>query len=90
MHASAGLSAGTCDALSKPQLPLPQAFGVAISRVPPSAVVWDSLVPGCASENESLEQVLAAIPPYADASARIVADVTRSFTERHLEDHREA
>tara|TARA_B100000780_G_C20704822_1_gene280231 strand:+ start:61 stop:165 length:105 start_codon:yes stop_codon:yes gene_type:complete len=34
--------------------------------------------------------VLAAIPPYVDASARIVADVTREFRERKLEDHREA
>ena len=39
---------------------LRKAFGVAISRVPPSAVVWDSLVPGCATEDQSLKAVLAA------------------------------
>lgn len=64
-----------------------QAFGVAISRVPPPAVVWDSLVPGCASQAESYEQVLAAIPAYVAAGGRIVGDVTRAFTERHLESH---
>lgn len=69
---------------------LRKAFGVAISRVPPSAVVWDSLVPGCATEDQSLKAVLAAIPPYVDASGRIVADVTGAFSERRLEDHREA
>ena len=37
---------------------LRKAFGVAISRVPPSAVVWDSLVPGCATEDQSLKAPL--------------------------------
>ena len=36
------------------------------------------------------QAVLAAIPPYVDASGRIVAHVTSSFRARCLEDKREA